>query len=83
MFNRPCNCNRQPMGGGMQPIVEPTITSCVQKDFFCEVPHVCPIHTHTVNKVHYNHVYTPKFSCSESTEIINNDSGNCCNFVNR
>lgn len=48
MFNkRNCCCNRQGFGfnqpfGGNQgfsnPIVEPTITTCDQKDFYCEVP---------------------------------------------
>ena len=98
MFNkRKCSCDRQGFGfdgqfggrqgmmgqGMMNPIVEPTITTCDQKDFYCEVPHVCPIHHHTVNRVHYVHTYTPEYSCSESTEIINNDCGSCCNFVNR
>lgn len=92
MFNKKGCCDRQGFGfnqpfGGNQgmasPVVEPTITTCDQKDFYCEVPHVCPIHHHTVNRVHYVHTYTPEYSCSESTEVINDDCGSCCNFVNR
>lgn len=91
MFNkRNCCCNkRQGMGfngqfaGNQGPIVEPTITTCDEKDFYCEVQHVCPIHHHTVNRVHYVHTYTPEYSCSESTEVINDDCGGCSGFVNR
>lgn len=43
MFNRGC-CNRQP---NYQPnimmsneVIEPTITNCVEREFFHEVPHV-------------------------------------------
>lgn len=47
MFGGKC-CNRQ-MGFGMpnmnsccmeQPIIEPTINKCVEKEFYHEVPHV-------------------------------------------
>ncbi len=76
MFNKnkrcnPCECQ--------QPIVEPMITNCVEKDYYCEVPHICPINTHTVNRVHLVHTYTPKYSCTEETKIINNDCGPCGN----
>lgn len=49
MFNKKGCCNRQGFGfnqpfnknqGMASPIVEPTITTCDQKDFYCEVPHV-------------------------------------------
>ena len=58
MFSNRCCSNRQfGMGFGMnqnsccseQPVVEPTITKCVEQEFYHEVPHVCPIHTHTIN----------------------------------
>ena len=57
MFNRRC-CDRQPnfqpvfQGNYMMgsEVIEPTITKCVEKEFFHEVPHVCPVHTHTVNR---------------------------------
>lgn len=64
-------------------IVEPMISKCVENDYYCEVPHICPINTHTINRVHYVHTYTPKYSCTEETQIINNDCGSCCDYVNR
>ena len=79
-YNR-CDCGRDFMG--QNPIVEPVITTCVEKEFYHEVPHVCPIHTHTINKHIYNHSYTPQYSCSEENQIINNDYGKCNGFINR
>jgi len=70
--NNDCGCN--------DVITEPTVTNCVEKEFYHEVPHVCPIHTHVINKHIYNHTYTPQYSCSEENQIINNDCGSCCNF---
>lgn len=92
MFGNKCCCNRQGlgygpnMGYGMQPamesqVVEPTITKCVEQEFYHEVPHVCPIHTHTVNKHIYKHTYTPQFSCSEECQVVNMDCGKCSGFV--
>ena len=53
-FNRNCGC-----GCGRQmpqmceqpcdPIMEPPITKCVEKEFYHEVKHCCPIHTHVIN----------------------------------
>lgn len=85
MFNQNCcrakmNCCQRQM---TDTIVEPTINKCVQRDFYHEVPHVCPIHTHVVNRHIYNHTYTPKYSCSEENQIINNDCGKCSGFINR
>ncbi len=43
LFNKKCCCDRQ-MGMGFnqpmmeQPIIEPTITNCVEKEFYHEVP---------------------------------------------
>ena len=50
MFNQNC-CNRRQNGCGrqiMEQVVEPTINKCVQKDFYHEVPHIMPIHTHFI-----------------------------------
>ncbi|MCM1370592.1 MAG: CotD family spore coat protein [Clostridium sp.] len=93
LFNNKC-CNRQ-RGFGMNignpccdrpqmesPIMEPTITKCVEKEFYHEVPHCCPIHTHVVNKHIYNHTYTPQYTCSEENVVVNNDCGGCNNFQN-
>ena len=80
MFNkRACCCNKM-MQQPMEPIYEPMINNCVEKDFYCEVPHICPINTHTINRVHYVHSYTPKYTCSEETQIINDDCGGCNMF---
>lgn len=78
MFNRNC-CNNNIE----REVIEPTINKCVQKDFYHEVPHVCPIHTHVVNRHIYNHTYTPRYTCSEENQIVNNDCGKCSGFANR
>lgn len=91
LFNRNCCCNRQG-GFGMPmnnaccqprmegPVMEPAITKCVEKEFYHEVPHCCPIHTHVINKHIYTHTYTPQYSCSEEDVVINNDCGSCNKF---
>ena len=91
MFGRGC-CNRQQGMFGMsqnnygmspcmeQPVVEPTITKCVEKEFYHEVPHVCPMHTHVVNRHIYNHTYTPQYTCSEEEQVCNMDCGKCSGF---
>lgn len=92
LFNKRCCCQMpQPMpqpGPGMdccrpQPIMEPTITNCVEKEFYHEVQHCCPIHTHVVNKHIYTHTYTPQYSCSEENVVINNECGGCSNLIPR
>lgn len=82
LFNRNFNMGRQ-FGGGCgcnQPVVEPVINKCIEKEFCHEVQHVCPIHTHVVNRHVYNHVYQPQYTTSEENQIINNDNGSCCGF---
>lgn len=83
LFNNRC-CQRQNfmnMGCcGQQPIVEPTITKCIEEDFYHEVPHVCPIHTHKINKHFYKHTYRPQYSCSEENQVVNMDCGSCSQF---
>lgn len=92
MFGRGCCNQRQNMFGfgsnmaGMNPcmeqqVVEPTITNCVEKEIYHEVPHVCPIHTHVVNKHIYKHTYTPQYTCSEEDQVCNIDCGKCSNFM--
>ena len=71
--NYGCGCNRQME----QPIMEPTITKCVEKEFYHEVEHCCPIHTHVINKHIYTHKYTPQYTCDEEDVVINNDCGGC------
>ena len=86
MFNK---WNRPMMGGcgcgynNMQQanvVTEPTITKCVEKEFFHEVPHVCPIHTHTINRHIYKHTYTPQYTCSSEDQVVNVDCGSCNQF---
>ncbi len=78
MFNNKNNCcQRQLME---QVVEEPTITKCVEKNFYHEVPHVCPIHTHVINRHIYNHTYTPRYTCSEECQVVNNDCGKCSGF---
>lgn len=74
------NCCPNTCGCQEQVITEPVITKCIEKEFVHEVPHVCPIHTHVINRHIYNHTYTPQYTCSEEDQIINNDNGSCCNF---
>ena len=92
-----CNNNRQNMMGyGQMPymmggmnqtpimegqVIEPTITKCVEKEFFHEVPHVCPIHTHVINRHVYKHTYSPQFTCSEENQVVNLDCGKCSQFM--
>lgn len=88
LFNKKCCCERQmnmccnqPMME--QPIMEPTITNCVEKEFYHQVPHCCPFHTHVINKHIYTHTYTPQYSCSEENVVINNDCGGCAGAANQ
>ena len=91
MFRNQC-CGRPMMGmqqpmmpmngnGCGCPIVEPTITKCVEKEFFHEVPHVCPIHTHVINRHVYKHTYSPQFTCSEENQVVNLDCCKCSQFM--
>ncbi len=76
-----CGCNQQP---AMEcPVVEPTINKCVEKEFYHEVPHVCPVHTHVINRHIYKHTYTPQYTCSEENQIINLDNHGCCGNNNQ
>ena len=45
-----CGCPRQMEMPQAQPIMEPVITKCIEKEFHHEVKHCCPIHTHVINK---------------------------------
>lgn len=74
-------CHHKPMcnpGCGAQPIMEPVINKYIETETFHEVPHICPVHTHKMNKQIFNHMYTPQYTFSEEDVIINNDSGSCC-----
>ena len=77
MYNNCCFQKPQCVTGE---VIEPTINKCVEKEFFYEVPHVCPIHTHVINKHIYRHTYRPEYTCSEENVVYNQDPGSCCNF---
>lgn len=79
IFNNRCNCGCRPQQMENM-IMEPTITKCIEKEYYHEVPHCCPIHTHVINKHIYTHTYTPEYTCDEENVIINNDCGKCSNF---
>lgn len=66
------SCNRE--------IVEPAINKCIEREFYHEVPHICPIHTHVINKHIYKHTYTPQYSCSEENQVCNIDCSGCSGF---
>jgi hypothetical protein len=82
-FGMPC-CQMNPCCGEPQncPIVEPAINKCIEREVCHEVKHVCPIHTHIINRHIYNHTYTPQYTCDEETQVVNNDQGGCCKFMN-
>lgn len=67
-------------GQMLSPVIEPTVTQVVQRDFVHEVPHVCPKHTHIINRHIFRHTYTPQYSCSEENQCVNVNCGSCCNF---
>lgn len=69
-----------PMPVQCDPIIEPTKTHCVEKEFVHDVQHICPIHTHVINKHIYRHNYTPQYTMSEENQIINVDCGSCNQF---
>lgn len=71
MFNKECE----------QPIIEPTINKCVLNNYYHEVPHVCPVHTHIVNKHIYKHTYRPEFTCDCEDQVCNIDCGNCSKYM--
>ena len=82
MFKKNCSFQKGCMPRQNCPIMEPIMTNCVERQFCHEVKHICPIHTHVINKHIYNHTYTPQYSCSEENQIINNDQGCCNKFMN-
>lgn len=77
MFNNLNNCPKRQI---CEQVIEPTQTKCIEKEFYHEVPHVCPIHTHVINKHIYTHTYKPAYSCSEENVVINKQCGSCCCF---
>ena len=91
MFRNCCN-NRQNMMGYDIPmmmqgtpimegqVIEPTITKCIEKEFYHEVPHVCPIRTRIINHHVYKHTYRQTHSCCSEDKITNLQCGSCCNF---
>lgn len=88
MFNKNCcmkqmNCDYKDDCKRQDPIMEPVINKCVEREFVHEVKHCCPINTHIINKHIYNHTYTPMYTCTQEDVVINNDCGGCCQFMGR
>lgn len=85
MFNKKCCMQQMPCMNecDREPIMEPVINKCVEREFCHEVKHCCPINTHIINKHIYNHTYTPVYTCTEEDVVINNDCGGCAGFMNR
>jgi len=80
-FNNGCGCGCVPCGCQQEcPVMEPVVTKCIEREFLHDVPHICPVHTHTVNKHIYKHTYTPQFTSSEEDVIVNEQCGSCCDF---
>lgn len=84
LFNKRCCQDMMMPQNGMdccnREVVEPTINKCIEREFYHEVPHVCPIHTHVINKHIYKHTYTPQYTCSEENQVCNIDCGGCSGF---
>ena len=79
MMNQPMM--EQPMMGNiMSPVIEQGRERIVNRTFVHEVPHICPIHTHIINKHIYKHTYAPQYSCSEENQVCNMDCGGCSGF---
>ena len=83
MFNRNCPCDMNFDSCNREPIMEPMINKCVEKEFIHEVKHCCPINTHVINKHIYNRTYTPMYTCTSEDVVINNDCGGCSKFIGR
>lgn len=75
-FNPCCNPCEKPCKVCCNPVIEPTVTECVEKESFFEIPHIVPIHTHVINKQFVKHSYTPQYTCSEETQVIDMGCGN-------
>ena len=64
---------------GCDPIVEPTIERCIERNICHKIEHICPIHTKIINNHIYEHTYRPEYSCSEENIVTNIDPGCCAN----
>ncbi len=83
MFNRNCPCDMNFDSCNREPIMEPMINKCVEKEYIHEVKHCCPINTHVINKHIFNHTYTPIYTRTSEDVVINNDSCGCSKFIGR
>ena len=69
MMNNSCGCD---------PIIEPAVERCVERNFYSTVEHICPINTKIINNHIIEHKYRPEYTCSEENIVTNIDPG-CCN----
>jgi hypothetical protein len=82
--NRKCSCqnnNWEQEGNynmdqcGCNPIVEPVVERCIERNICHRVEHVCPIHTRIINNHIIEHNYRPEYTCSEENTVTNIDPG--------
>ena len=78
--NYGCGCNQNMDPCRQNEVIEPTITKCVEKEFYHEVPHVCPINTRIINNHIYRHTYQPRYTCCEENVVTQQQCGSCCCF---
>lgn len=76
-YGREPMCCPRPEMNECQPIMEPMVNKCIEKEFVHEVPHICPVNTHVINKHIYKHTYAPQFTCTEENQVVNIDCGGC------
>lgn len=71
----PCHKPCQP-----KPCYHKPQNKCVDKYYYHEVPHCCPVHTRYNNHHVYKHKYYPVYTCDKKDYYYNCDKGSCCNF---
>ncbi len=77
-FNNRCSC--APIN--CEPIMEPPIEKCVEKNIVHEIEHICPINTKVINNHIFKHVYIPQYSCTEEDVYTNVDECGCMSNFN-
>jgi|GEM_PF-2733859 len=53
---------------------------CVDKYYYHEVPHYCPVNTRYNNHHVYKHKYYPVYTCDKKDYYYDCNKGSCCNF---
>lgn len=63
---------------GCDPIIEPPVERCIERNYYSKVEHICPINTKIINNHIIEHTYRPEYTCEEENIVTNIDPG-CCN----